>query len=257
MKIALVSDVHSNYEALRSVLSEIRAQRIERIICLGDLVGYCCLPQQTLELLRQYGVWSIQGNHDLMAIGRLEPVQCGPNARTAILWTRTVLTKVERDYLASLPPQAVVDSELLCLHSCLNDPVSYLRRPEDYAAQYLVLRDAYPDVWICLTGHTHIAGVIEICGTQIRSYRQSTITLVRGRFYFVNPGSVGHPRDADTRASYALYDDQTRTVTFHRVAYDHIAVATENARHGIYTNLDVSRDARARFPFKQFTKGWR
>jgi predicted phosphodiesterase len=263
VRIAFLSDIHANLEALQSVVQDLQSRQIDQIWSLGDLVGYSCLPRETLAFLRQLGVRSVQGNHDLMAIGRLEPDQCGPNARAAILWTRNILTHDEKDYLASLPSHAVIDSELLCLHSRFNDPVGYLWRPEQYIRQHRLIKDAHPSVRLCFTGHTHIPGVVEVgANGRVRWHYPGTITLQRSRFYFINPGSVGHPRDGDERASYAIYDGWTHTVSFHRVAYDHGAVAAGNARHGVHTKLaspdhnkGLSRD-RIRAAFKRMVGAW-
>jgi predicted phosphodiesterase len=263
VRIAFLSDIHANLEALQSVVHDLQSRQIDQIWSLGDLVGYSCLPRETLAFVRQLGVHSVQGNHDLMAIGRLEPDQCGPNARAAIFWTRNILTQEEKDYLASLPSHALIDSDLLCQHSRFNDPVGYLWRPEQYARQHLLIRQAYPSVRVCFTGHTHIPGVVEVeTHGRVRWHYPATMTLQRSRFYFVNPGSVGHPRDGDDRASYAIYDGWTNTVAFHRVAYDHGAVSAGNAAHGVHTKLTPSDQSdgparqRIRAAFKRMVGAW-
>src|SRR5437899_11993202 len=112
MQIAIISDVHANLEALRSVLADVRRRGIERVVCLGDVVGYNCFPHETLAVLREQRIPTVQGNHDLMAIGELEPDHCGPNARKAIQWTRPLLTDEEKEVLRALPGHFVMESEL-------------------------------------------------------------------------------------------------------------------------------------------------
>ena len=238
MHIAIISDVHSNLEALRSVLADIRRRGIERVFCLGDIVGYSCFPHETLAVFREQGIPTVQGNHDLMAIGELEPDHCGPNARKAIHWTRPLLTEEEKEFLRALPGHLVLESDLLLVHSCLGDPVVRLSRPEQYVEQRDVVARFDPQIRVCFYGHTHVPEVWEIHRdggvTRLNSRR---VRLGDNAFHFVNPGSVGHPRGTDYRAQYACFDLQARTIQFHRVRYDVGKVARENARHGLETSL--------------------
>jgi predicted phosphodiesterase len=238
MQVAIISDVHSNYEALKSVLADIRRRVVQQVVCLGDLVGYNCFPSETLALFRESGIACVHGNHDLMAINELEPVQCGPHARKAILWTRDVLSEEEKDFLRGLPPVFLLEPDMLCIHSCLGDPVGRLMRPEQFYAQHLALERFDQRLRICFTGHTHVQEVVEIRAQRevVRS-TQRTQQLNDTSFYFVNPGSVGHPRGSDYRAAYAIYDSAAKTIEFCRVPYNWKAVMTQNAGHQIYTDL--------------------
>jgi len=238
MRVAIISDIHSNYEALKSVLADIRRRAVPQVVCLGDLVGYNCFPSETLALLRESGIACVHGNHDLMAINELELDQCGPNARKAILWTRDVLSEEEKEYLRRLPPLLLWEPDMVCIHSCLGDPVGRLIRTEQYHAQYLALKGFNRRLRLCFTGHTHVQEVVEI-GPQGRVARSTprALRLNDAPFYFVNPGSVGHPRGSDYRAAYAIYDSSAKTVQFCRVPYDRKTIMTQNAGHQIYTEL--------------------
>ena len=238
MRVAIISDIHSNYEALKSVLADIRRRAVQQVVCLGDLVGYNCFPSETLALFRESGIACVHGNHDLMAINELEPVQCGPNARKAILWTRDVLSEEEKEFLRCLPPMFLLEPDMVCIHSCLGDPVGRLVRPEQFYTQHLALQQFDQQLRICFTGHTHIQEVVEIRAHQevVRS-TQRTQRLNDTSFYFVNPGSVGHPRGSDYRAAYAIYDSSAKTIGFCRVAYNRKAVMTQNTGHQIFTDL--------------------
>ena len=241
VQIAIISDVHSNLEALRSVLADVRRRGIDRVVCLGDVVGYNCFPHETLAALREQRIPTVHGNHDLMAIGELEPDRCGPNARKAIQWTRPLLTEEEKEFLRTLPGHLVLESDLLLVHSCLGDPVVRLSRPEHYVEQRDIVVRFDPQIRVCFFGHTHVPEVRTIHRdgrvTRLNSHR---VRLSDDSFHFVNPGSVGHPRGADYRAQYASFDVQARTVQFHRVRYDVRKVARENARHGVETSLGDS-----------------
>lgn len=245
MRIGIISDVHANYEALTAVLADAERHAVERIVCLGDLVGYSCRPGDTLELLRDARVSSVHGNHDLMAIGSLEPVDCGPNARAAILWTRRTLSASHSEYLRALPPFLGIEPDAICLHSCLGDTTTRLQRRRDYRAQLRVLKRFDPRLRICFTGHTHIPGVVEISdGGHVRG--ELPLRLRADAFYFVNPGSVGHLRDPAGGATYAIYDPDMGTVEFRRVAYDVDAVMAHNTRHAIETPLKGAARPRGR-----------
>src|SRR2546422_9645043 len=241
MQIAIISDVHANLEALRSVLADVRRRGIERVVCLGDVVGYNCFPHETLAVLREKGIPIVHGNHDLMAIGELEPDRCGPNARKAIHWTRPLLTDEEKAFLRALPAHFVLPPDLLLVHSCLGDPVMRLSRPDHYVQQRDIVARFDPRIRVCFFGHTHVPEVRTIHRdgrvTRLNSHHAR---LGDGEFHFVNPGSVGHPRGTDYRAQYASFDVHARTVHFHRVRYDVRKVARENARHGVETNLGDS-----------------
>jgi predicted phosphodiesterase len=209
--------------------------------CLGDLVGYCALPRETLALLHQSAIPSVQGNHDLMAIGSLDSTGCGPNARAAIAWTRAVLSDTERAYLRSLPTHLMSDPTTILVHSRLGDPVSRLRSPADFLAEREVLRRFDPALRLCFTGHTHVPQITEVGTTgAISVHRRRRVRLHPSSFYFINPGSVGHPRQSDYRASYAIYDPVSGAVQLRQVAYDREAMRVENARHQIFTDLGPS-----------------
>jgi predicted phosphodiesterase len=236
--LAVFSDVHSNAAALSAVLEDARRREADRFVALGDVVGYNCFPGETIDLLRGAGAAGVIGNHDLMALGRLEPDRCGPNARRAILWTRGALRGSERDYLDALPPSRLIGDEILMLHSALGDPVVYLRSREQFLAQYRAIRKAHPAVRICLTGHTHVGRIVEIRNaSEVRLRGRRRLRLRPDRFYFVNPGSVGHPRQEDYRASYLLFEPATDRVRFRKVRYDRAGVDAANRALGIETHL--------------------
>ena len=241
MRLAIIADVHGNLPALQAVMADIQRREVDGIACLGDLVGYNTFPRETLSLLRRSAIASVQGNHDLMAIGQLEPDTCGPNARAAIAWTRAVLLHDELAYLRALPAYVVSDPTTILVHSCLGDRVSRLRRPEDFLAQWEILRRFDSGLRRCYTGHTHVAQVTEIDSSgRVWMHRKTRVRLNSRSFSFINPGSVGHPRESDYRASYAIHNTATDAVFLRRVAYDRPAMDAENARHRIFTDLGPS-----------------
>jgi predicted phosphodiesterase len=241
MRAAIISDIHANHAALCAVIADARQRAIRRLVCLGDLVGYNSFPSETLALMRAEEIRSVHGNHDLMAVGRLEPDDCGPNGRAAMLWTRAVLSDDDVEYLRGLPDHLRLAPGVICIHSGLGDPVIRLSTADQFREQLAKLRRLDDRLRLCFTGHTHVPRVLEVAPTgTVVAHMVGRLQLRDGSFYFINPGSVGHPRGSDYRASYAVYDGGAATVAFHRIGYDRRRVIEENARHGIYTDLGPS-----------------
>ena len=241
MQTAIISDVHANQEALKAVLKDVRRQEVGRIFCLGDLVGYSAFPRETLALLQKAQIPCVHGNHDLMAIGRLEPTRCGPNASRAIEFTRTILSQDEKRYLAELPSVMYIDPHAIAVHSTLGDCEFRLQSAAQYRKEFEAVRLYDNRIRIVFTGHTHVYRVIEITSTgNVEDHTRRAVKLNGHSFYFVNPGSVGHPRLSDYRASYAPYDHSTDMISFRRVAYDKKITLQENARRDIQTDLGPS-----------------
>lgn len=235
---AIISDVHANGYALKAVLDDVKGKGIDQAYCLGDVVGYNALVHETLQLLKGKNIPTIKGNHDMMATGELAVENCGPNARASMLWTKSELALDELRYLEGLYDHLNPDPTILMVHSKLRDPVGYLRTPACYLEQYKTIRDSFPDVGVCFTGHTHVKKVVVISeGDQVQESNLNRIQINPDLFYFINPGSVGHPRRMDYRASYAVYDGNTRTVHFYRSRYAKRQMAQTNQGHDIHTDL--------------------
>lgn len=215
-RIGLVSDVHANLPALEAVLARLDAEGVDRIICLGDLVGYNRQADECVALVRARCDLVLAGNHDRGAIGALGLDAFPPAAREVIAWTRAHLHREHVRYLETLSAFAQVDQELLAVHGMFvpepNDRF-HLRQhhvPANMAA--LARRDAR----IGLFGHTHQPVVYVEGGGAIAGHG---IVTLPGRWrYLVNPGSVGQPRDGDARAACAVLDRARGQIEFHRVA---------------------------------------
>lgn len=204
MRWGLISDIHANAPALQAVLDDLERQGIERVLCAGDVVGYYPFPNETIDMLERAQVVSIQGNHD-RAVLKVDPSMMNPLAADAVLWTASILSDNSRKFLSSLPTSTTVWSDrhaMRIYHGSPRDPLEYVY--EDRAFEDL-LRMAQCTVLIL--GHTHIPFA--------RCYPSGLI---------VNPGSVGQPRDGDTRASYSIVDTRWGEVENHRVEYDREAL---------------------------------
>jgi hypothetical protein len=136
-----------------------------------------------------------------------------------------------------LPAELQPAQYILCVHSVRGDTVVRLESPTDYVEQYRALRSSNPQLHMCLTGHTHMPTVVHIARSGYVSFEcSSSVRLRPGEFYFINPGSVGHPRGSDYRASYAIVDLDCSRVLFRRIAYRRKTVSASNSRHGIQSS---------------------
>lgn len=221
MRALVISDLHSNAEALRAVMSRMRRKRFDEIICLGDFVGYCAQPNQVLDALRKIRGRKryVRGNHDRVAAGLEDGKGFNPLARQAAFWTRQHLSGPNRSFLRELPVGPVQYDGMMLCHGSPFDEDEYVFT-EHQAAHVLTSHDAR----IIFYGHTHLPAIFHIdgdgfvWGTSVHG--EGTFRLDPRSRYLINPGSVGQPRDRNPAASFAIYDSLKATVQFLRVPYD-------------------------------------
>lgn len=221
MRYLVLSDIHSNLEALDAVLRA-SAQRYDAVLMLGDLVGYGADPNAVVERVRSLNpVASVRGNHDKVAAGLDDAEDFNPMAKSAARWTCEALTTQTLEYLRDLPagPLIVGDMIEICHGSPLDEDL-YVVADSDASRSIAVARAP-----ICFFGHTHVAisarmddqRRLETSAPQ--GHPEFAIAINPDSRYLINPGSVGQPRDGDARAAYAIVDLERKTVTLHRVAY--------------------------------------
>jgi len=223
MRIAVLSDIHSNIEAFQAVVSDLE-HRTDRILNLGDLVGYNASPNECVELARDIGMHSIQGNHDQAACNLSLAESFNIFAQQAILWTRSVLSKNNVLFLHSLPLTCRFTYALVC-HGSPESTISYIDLPFQARATLKKMKKGF---WgkakICLFGHTHKRKIwhMDVRGkvAPVEIPVDGTVRLNEDDFYLLNPGSVGQPRNGDPRSSYFIFDTEDRTVRFRLVEYD-------------------------------------
>jgi predicted phosphodiesterase len=231
MITAVISDLHANLEAVEATFSDIARQKVDEVLCLGDLVGYFANPNECVELIRSRGVRCVMGNHDRVAAGLAEPTNFGETARRAILWTRQELSDDNRRFLAGLPMTLAL-GELLLVHGALTpEPnvdlhVSSLARAEQ---SLTALRDRF-SARICLFGHTHRPMLYRLDDSSARAHKGEGCLSLAGHC-LVNPGSVGQSRDADARASYVILDGEN--ATFRRVEFARAATLAKASHAGL------------------------
>lgn len=228
MPILILSDIHSNIEALDAVLADAAPSGYTSTICLGDLVGYGASPIAVLDRVEALAArWLIRGNHDRVCAGISDAETFSPTARQAIEWTRRQLPPARVAWLAALPtgPIPLGDTTTLCHGAPFDEDFYVLGREDAWLALADLERLAGPAARLCLHGHTHLQTVFCRRGPTIHDETPSrrarwVVHLAAGRQWLVNPGSVGQPRDGDPRAAYALLDEEAGTVELRRVRYD-------------------------------------
>ncbi|MBI3288983.1 MAG: metallophosphoesterase family protein [Elusimicrobia bacterium] len=226
MRYGVLSDIHSNLEALNAVVERLEAAGVDGWICCGDLVGYGPDPDACLDRVRQLKNLSvICGNHDLAVVGRLDLEWFNQYARAAVVWTRERLSDVNRVFLEGLTARLETPHFTLA-HGTPRNP------PEEYLLSPLQFRDNAPLVrnWPLFVGHSHMPLLFRFVGEGnekvdslfLEEIEESLPRLAGGAMAPValNPGSVGQPRDQNNRASCGVYDSDKGTFRVHRLAYD-------------------------------------
>ena len=217
MRWAIVSDIHSNLEALDAVLADLEREGTESLVCLGDFVGYGASPNECIERLRPRLAVAVAGNHDWAACGRMRLGSFSGDAAQAARWTGTLLTPENREYLLGLPLTAHWQDALLVHAAPANpDRWAYVLSPADAAEELRAYEER-----LGFIGHSHYPGAFEQDERGgIRYTREAGIRLVPGHRYLVNVPSVGQPRDGDPRAGYLLVDESAGTLAQVRIGYD-------------------------------------
>ena len=221
MRYLVISDIHANLQAYDTVMAEAAAVKYDRVLVLGDLVGYGADPNAAIERIRQLpGVTSIRGNHDKVGAGVESPEGFNAVARNAIRWTFDTLSEDNREWLAGLPAgPMIVDDLIEICHGTPFDEDSYVF--DDLDALRAMHAARRP---LCLFGHTHVQVGHYLSRDQFGlstadEQRPLMIALDDTNRYLVNPGSVGQPRDGDPRAGFGVVDTAAREVTIYRVEY--------------------------------------
>ena len=232
MRTAIISDIHGNLEALTTVLADIDKRNVDRVICLGDILGYGPDPVDCVELIAARCEWSLLGNHDYGAL--YEPTNFNAAAEQAAYWTRAQFDRetndedaVRRwDFLGKLRVRSTL-GPFLCVHGSPRRPINEYIFPEDAINSPVKMNQIFDLVdKHCFVGHTHVPGVFT---NEPEFYPPTDLGGVY-RFneeerVIINPGSVGQPRDQDPRASYAILDEGEGLVEFNRLEYDVETVA--------------------------------
>jgi len=220
MRIAIVSDIHSNLAALDAVLRHAEGRHaLDAVWSLGDVVGYGPQPNEVIVMLAKHSAVGVSGNHDLAAGGKIDTDEFNGDAAVACAWNAAAMTAKSLGFLRSLPEIATPPAGgcVLC-HGSLRDPTWEYMVTEDAAlAQFALMEVSWSFV-----GHTHIPLAIEMTEDgqlHARKPENGDTESLQGRRLILNPGGVGQPRDGDPRACYAILDTDAQTTEFWRVPY--------------------------------------
>jgi diadenosine tetraphosphatase ApaH/serine/threonine PP2A family protein phosphatase len=221
MRIGIFSDVHANLEALQAVLSECQESRIDRYVCLGDIVGYGANPNECCQIVRDLTDLVVLGNHDAACCGRMSTEWFNSAARAAVEEHQHMLGAAHMSWLAQLPYRIELDDMLLCHGSPYQqEEFPYILDETDVEAIILHIPVRQPLIFV---GHTHRGTTFiyrEKPELRIWEDTREAIRILPDHGYVFNVGSVGQPRDGDWRASYAIFDAEARTFELRRTAYD-------------------------------------
>ena len=239
----VLGDIHGNREALDAALAILDAHGVERLLCVGDIVGYNADADACVEILRRRGALSIAGNHDLIGTGLLGFERCSNKAMHSLKRTRHELSAETVRELQSLPASRRIGARVVLVHGGVRDVQQYMTQPRHIARNAEYLREDFPGAQLCFFGHTHEQRVYEVDGDSVREIHTDvpSVRLRTDRLYFVNPGSVDASRKRVQKlAELAIFDDERFELAFHRVAYDDAATEAKAAAKGY--RIDRWRD---------------
>lgn len=225
MRYALLGDIHGNTEALDVIMASINSEKIDKIVCLGDVVGYGAEPVKCLEIIMDLKCQVIAGNHDWAAVGKLSIDAFNAYAKAAALWTRDQLNQTHRDFISALP-LTITFEHFAVAHGTFHQPeaFNYIQTVFDAQQSFEALKKM--GARLGFLGHSHVP--VGFFDTDPITYTlDPEMPVDEDLAIIVNAGSVGQPRDENNRASFAVYDSATNMVNINRVEYDIEAAATK------------------------------
>ncbi|MDD2889450.1 MAG: metallophosphoesterase family protein [bacterium] len=215
MQYAILSDIHSNIEALEAVVAELRNREISKVLCLGDTVGYGANPNECCNLVREISECAILGNHDAGSIGLTNLSHFHSLAKEVCVWTSKTLTTENISWLKSLPFQTNYENSLLS-HSAPSKPERwhYVSSMNDAINEFPICGH------ICFVGHTHVPVTFVKIDSKYKIITNPKFSINPDYNYIINPGSVGQPRDRNSNSSFAIYDSEIGEIETIRISYD-------------------------------------
>jgi predicted phosphodiesterase len=217
MRYGIFADVHSNLEALDTVIKAYQKEAIDKYLCVGDVVGYATNLKECIQIVKSVTMITVAGNHDWASADLFSIDYFNPNAKEAIVWTKRNLDAQDRLFLESLK-LVYKNEDLTLVHGTLDTPEEFHYMTDTYIAQesFRLLENN-----ICFIGHSHIAGVF-VNDKDGHIYYQEVdyIDIKDENKYIVNVGSVGQPRDDNPKVAYCIYDTSKKEVQIKRISYD-------------------------------------
>ena len=228
MRYAILGDIHSNWEALSTVVAEAKKLKVDRFISVGDIVGYGPDPEPCMDLLAQISCEAVAGNHDQAVGGLTDFSAFSDGAKAGILWTQE---KIHQPYLEKLRvlPLILQTEDFSAVHASLENPSQWayvLNNQHAISTIRLQQRD------ICFYGHTHLPVIFREDGNTT-VFHEGPVSLTRGHRYLINAGSVGQPRDGDPHACLLIFDSTTFSLHMHSFAYDVLKTQQKILQEGL------------------------
>lgn len=218
MKIGVISDIHGNAEALQVVLNELKD--VDRIVCLGDIVGYGADPEYCIEKIKEMEISCVKGNHEGAVTGELDLNYFNEDARRAVQWTKKQLKKRDLHYLSRLNRKITLYQNVLGVHGSPRQPLC------EYILDKQTAEEIFEsfDFQIYFIGHSHIAGYFSFYRkNEVLQYFSASdgadIFIRRDHSYIINCGSVGQPRDRNPQSSFVVFDTENFIVNIKRISY--------------------------------------
>lgn len=217
MRYAIISDVHSNLEAFKVVLSELEKESVGGILFLGDIIGYGPDPNECTKKIKEVTNKVLVGNHDHAAVGLTDVSYFNPYAREAIEWTMEELAEEGKSYLSKLPLTGSIN-DIFLVHSTPKRPQdwNYIFTIEDVIENFRYFSQS-----LCFLGHSHVPVIIEMDRAGRLEILKDEVEIKKDRRYIINVGSVGQPRDGNPDAAYAIYDTERSIIRIKRVPYNY------------------------------------
>jgi predicted phosphodiesterase len=232
MRIAVISDIHGNYDALLSVLISIDHSSIDSIVCLGDCIGYGAEPELVIRTLQDRQIPSILGNHEQAVLEREHLARFNPLARESLLKTISMLSETTLGVIKEFPTSMVLHDGRF-VHGFPPDSVTTYSFELSPGEKRQVL-EKIPES-VCFFGHTHELGIIEYDGHTLTESRldKKKIPILPNYQYAVNVGSIGQPRDGNKDAKYVVWDKGTATLEVNYISYNNKAAAEKIIAAGL------------------------
>jgi predicted phosphodiesterase len=232
MRIAVISDIHSNMEALTRVLEDSDRSSVDAIFCLGDVIGYGPEPNEAVSLIRKYNIPTVMGNHELGVIKSEYMKQLNPVACESLKITIKMLTGESLSFVTGLE-RFLVSHEARFVHGLPPDsPTAYMFEVSNIKMKRVF--DSFNER-VCFTGHTHNPELVEFDGAfVVRILLKRGVTILdKSRRYIINAGSVGQPRDMNNKAKYIIWDTANDSVELKHISYDIRSVADKIIKAGL------------------------
>jgi len=233
MRYGVFADVHGNLPALRAAIATLQRAGVDRMLCLGDLVGYGPSPNECVALVAETGAVCVAGNHDLIAVGRMGDERCGALARTTMRWTREALDDDATSYLSQLPLEARPHDAMLMTHGAPGDPERYLSTRDQAHQELAALADDAPEIRLLLVGHTHLSMACGLRDGLLLHRGSGQVALDEDDRVLLNPGAVGQSRQLSARVRVLVLDVDQRMATFQASRYDAAATRRGLRRAGL------------------------